>query len=116
MLERLLQMQAHAERSHRVREPFAHLQVQEREQAGARVFVPASVVPGTDVFDRFLDDNGLRDIALSDAPDEAVTMWEAGVTDTVADYPLWMSMGEIRLRQGREGQGNHQRIALRRRP
>jgi CheY-like chemotaxis protein len=36
----------------------------ERGLAGVRIAVPASVVIGTDVFDRFLDDNRLRDFAI----------------------------------------------------
>jgi tetratricopeptide (TPR) repeat protein len=36
-------------------------------------------------------------------PDEAVTLWEAGMTNTAADFPLLMSIGEIRHRQGRDG-------------
>ena len=37
MLVRALQVERDAERAHRVGEPLAHLRVQEREQAGARV-------------------------------------------------------------------------------
>lgn len=37
---------------------------------GARVFVPRSVVIGTDVFEKFLDENQLRNKALYSAPDE----------------------------------------------
>jgi tetratricopeptide (TPR) repeat protein len=36
-------------------------------------------------------------------PDEAVTLWEGGLTGTESDFPLLMSIGEIRLRQGRDG-------------
>jgi tetratricopeptide (TPR) repeat protein len=36
-------------------------------------------------------------------PDEAVTVWEAGVSKTAADFPLLMSIGEIRRRQGSDG-------------
>jgi len=36
-------------------------------------------------------------------PDEAVTLWEAGLTDAVSDLPLLMSIGEIRRRQGNDG-------------
>lgn len=38
----------------------------------ARIFVPPSVVIGTDVFDDFLRKNKLRRIAFSDAPDEEI--------------------------------------------
>ncbi|MFN0137254.1 MAG: PEP/pyruvate-binding domain-containing protein [Phycisphaerae bacterium] len=37
---------------------------------GVRVFVPRSIVIGTDVFDRFLDENQLRNKALYSAPDD----------------------------------------------
>ena len=40
---------------------------------GAHVFVPSSVVIGTDVFDQFLEDSDLRSFALSSNDDEAVT-------------------------------------------
>jgi Flp pilus assembly protein TadD len=36
-------------------------------------------------------------------PDEAVMVWEAGVSNTAADFPLLMSIGEIRHRQGTDG-------------
>ena len=42
----------------------------ERGLSGVRVSVPPSVVLGTDVFDRFLDEGGLRDFAI-DCPDDA---------------------------------------------
>jgi len=37
------------------------------------IFVPNSASLGTDVFDRFLDDNGLRGFAVEDVPDERIT-------------------------------------------
>jgi hypothetical protein len=40
---------------------------------GVRVFVPCAVVIGTDVFDRFLDMNGLRAFALESGDDAAIT-------------------------------------------
>ena len=49
--------------SHDVRERFD----------GVQVFVPASVVVGTDVFDQFLDDNKLRSYALSASDDTELT-------------------------------------------
>ena len=39
---------------------------------GVRISVPAAVVLGADVFDRFLDDNGLRDFAIETADDAAI--------------------------------------------
>jgi len=36
-------------------------------------------------------------------PDEAVTLWEAGLTVAESDLPLLMSIGEIRHRQGNDG-------------
>lgn len=39
---------------------------------GARVMIPKTVVLCTDVFDEFMERNGLYPIALSDAPDEEV--------------------------------------------
>ena len=43
-----------------------------RRFPGVRVQVPASVVVGTDVFDRFLDENDLRDFALNCRDDGAI--------------------------------------------
>ncbi len=40
--------------------------------AGWDVGVPRMVVLGTDLFDQFLDHNGLRELALSDAPDDRI--------------------------------------------
>lgn len=37
-----------------------------------RVTIPAAVILGTDIFDRFLDDNGLRDFALNTHDNEKV--------------------------------------------
>ncbi len=39
---------------------------------GVRVFVPSTVVLGTEVFDRFLSENDLGTFALSDVPDEEI--------------------------------------------
>jgi hypothetical protein len=39
---------------------------------GVRVFVPPGVVLGTDIFDRFMDLNGLRSLAMSNAGDEEI--------------------------------------------
>jgi hypothetical protein len=39
---------------------------------GFRIYVPPSVVIGTDVFDEFLRRNDLAELALSDAPDEEI--------------------------------------------
>jgi hypothetical protein len=36
-------------------------------------------------------------------PDEAVTLWEGGLTGAADDFPLLMSVGEIRGRQGADG-------------
>ena len=36
-------------------------------------------------------------------PDEAVTAWEASLTSAESDFPLLMSIGEIRHRQGNDG-------------
>lgn len=36
-------------------------------------------------------------------PDEAVTLWQAGLTGRDFDWPLLMSIGEIRKRQGNDG-------------
>jgi hypothetical protein len=44
----------------------------DHEFPGVRVAVPPAVVLGTEVFDRFLDQNGLRDFALTCADDGAV--------------------------------------------
>lgn len=40
---------------------------------GVEIHVPNSASIGTDVFDRFLDDNGLRGFAVEDVPDERIT-------------------------------------------
>ncbi len=40
--------------------------------AGAIVYIPASVVLGTELFDTFLDDNNLRDFALFSTDDEKI--------------------------------------------
>ncbi|MCC6968669.1 MAG: hypothetical protein IT434_00460, partial [Phycisphaerales bacterium] len=40
---------------------------------GVDIFVPNSASLGTDVFDRFLDDNGLRGFAVEDVPDDRIT-------------------------------------------
>jgi hypothetical protein len=42
------------------------------ELRGFRIYVPSSVVIGTDVFDQFLRQNDLAELALSDAPDEQI--------------------------------------------
>jgi tetratricopeptide (TPR) repeat protein len=47
------------------------------------------------VFGRILDFDG--------KPDDAVTMWEAGLTGAASDFRLLMSVGEIRHRQGSDG-------------
>ncbi len=39
---------------------------------GVHIFVPPAVVLGTDVFDRFLDDNRLRDFAMGSHDDEEI--------------------------------------------
>ncbi len=44
----------------------------DHEFDGVRIRVPASVVVATDVFDQFLDENGLRDLALKANTDEEV--------------------------------------------
>jgi tetratricopeptide (TPR) repeat protein len=44
---------------------------------------------------QMLDDDG--------HPEDAVTLWERGLTGETADFPLLMSIGEIRHRQGEEG-------------
>lgn len=44
----------------------------ERRYDGVQVGVPATVVIGTDVFDEFLQDGGLRDTAMTSADDEAI--------------------------------------------
>jgi tetratricopeptide (TPR) repeat protein len=36
-------------------------------------------------------------------PDEAIRIWSAGLNDTDDDYALYMSIGELRLRQGTQG-------------
>ncbi len=41
--------------------------------AGVQIFVPSGVVLGTDVFDQFLDENDLRNFAMSCEDDEAIT-------------------------------------------
>lgn len=41
--------------------------------AGVRIYVPSAVVLGTDVFDQFLDDNNLRNFALSATDDVEIT-------------------------------------------
>jgi len=38
-----------------------------------KIFVPAGIVLGTDVFDQFIDENGLRKFALSSGNDEDIT-------------------------------------------
>ncbi len=48
--------------NHRVRDNFP----------GVRIAVPPAVVIATDVFDRFMDENDLRDFALSEPDDEAI--------------------------------------------
>jgi hypothetical protein len=60
--------------------------------AGVRVFVPSAVVLGTEVFDRFLDDNALRDFAIG-SDDEAelarrflAAPLPADVTTALRDY------------------------------
>lgn len=67
---------------------------------GIRVFVPRTVVVATDWFDRFLDENGLRDFAIhaeddaevvrrflaADLPDELVE--DLGAFLSLARYPL----------------------------
>ncbi len=40
---------------------------------GTEIFIPAGVVLGTDVFDQFLDENSLREIALSETDDKVIT-------------------------------------------
>jgi hypothetical protein len=40
------------------------------EFEGVRIFVPSAVVLATDMFERFLDQNGLRDFAIRE-PDDA---------------------------------------------
>jgi hypothetical protein len=54
---------------------------------GLRIYVPPSVVIGTDVFDEFLRENDLAGLALSDAPDEAIASAFTGgrFSDTVVD-------------------------------
>jgi len=37
-----------------------------------RIAVPPAVVVGTDVFDAFLEENGLRDFAIETGDDEAI--------------------------------------------
>jgi hypothetical protein len=37
-----------------------------------KIFVPASATLGTDVFDQFLDENGLRSLVAEDVPDERI--------------------------------------------
>ena len=39
---------------------------------GVRIYIPPAVVIGTDIFDHFLDDNGLRDFALHATDDEQI--------------------------------------------
>jgi CheY-like chemotaxis protein len=39
---------------------------------GVRISVPPSLVLGTDVFDRFIEDNGLRDFAMHSSDDEEI--------------------------------------------
>jgi CheY-like chemotaxis protein len=39
---------------------------------GVRIFVPSSVVLGTDIFDQFLEQNDLRDFAIEEASDEEI--------------------------------------------
>lgn len=72
----------------------------DRAFEGVRIAVPPSVVLGTEVFDRFLDDNGLRDFALrctedgeverafleAPLPREVATQLSAYLS--VARYPL----------------------------
>jgi tetratricopeptide (TPR) repeat protein len=36
-------------------------------------------------------------------PDEAVDLWEKGLAGAAGDYRLWMSIGQIRQRQGNDG-------------
>jgi Tetratricopeptide repeat len=36
-------------------------------------------------------------------PDDAIRIWSAGLSDTDDDYALYMSIGELRLRQGMQG-------------
>jgi len=56
---------------------------------GSRVLVPASVVLGTDVFDRFLDDNDLRGFALQcDNDEEILERFLACRFGAVVDYTL----------------------------
>lgn len=37
-------------------------------------------------------------------PDEAIAVWMKGLTGTSVDIHVWMAVGRLRLRQGREGQ------------
>ena len=46
----------------------------DHEFKGVRVYVPRSVVIGTDVFERFLDKNHLRTTGLYDAEDEWIRL------------------------------------------
>lgn len=67
---------------------------------GIQISVPPSVILGTDVFDQFLDDSGLRDFAIGCDRDDEITArflqspLPAEVTDklrqflNVTDYPL----------------------------
>jgi tetratricopeptide (TPR) repeat protein len=38
-------------------------------------------------------------------PDEAVKIWQEGLTGEVEDFPLLMNIGQVRARQGRDGPG-----------
>ncbi len=57
--------------------------------SGATVQIPKTVVLCTDVFDQFMEQNNLYDIALSDAPDEVILQHflEAQLSDSyIADF------------------------------
>ncbi|MCI0497140.1 MAG: hypothetical protein L0Z54_02465, partial [Thermoplasmata archaeon] len=44
----------------------------EDDQGGIRVMIPDTLVIGTDEFDRFIDDNGLRETSKADLPDSEI--------------------------------------------
>ncbi len=65
-----------------------------RRFAGVEVSVPSTVVVGTDAFDRFLDSNDLRDVALSTDDDGAIRsrfLRAAFPQDTTEDLRAFLS-------------------------
>ncbi|MBN1947913.1 MAG: hypothetical protein JW797_19760 [Bradymonadales bacterium] len=51
---------------------FGHYEIQET-LPGVRIEIPPTLILGTDVFDRFMEQSGLRGLALSEAPDPVIS-------------------------------------------